>query len=149
RNMDKGRNEQERWGKRIPAVKRKMQATANDQRNSCHSWKLRTASWGNWGTYWSEPEDHQVKSTRSSPCATGHLRNLEQTLNSCRENVSELRSLLVEIKTTASVGEDAAAEEEDAEGKEEDNADTDAAGDNDPAAEEDDAAVDAAEFMWW
>ncbi|TVU45279.1 hypothetical protein EJB05_04761 [Eragrostis curvula] len=43
-----------------------------------------------------------------------HLTNLVRTFNSCREHVSEFRSMLVEIKTAASVGKDAAAEEEDA-----------------------------------
>ncbi|TVU33078.1 hypothetical protein EJB05_24863 [Eragrostis curvula] len=73
-----------------------------------------------------------------------HLTNLVQTLNSCREHVSEFQSMLVEIKTAASVGKDAAAEEEDAERKEK-YAAADAAEDNDPAAEEKDADADVAE----
>ncbi|TVU50489.1 hypothetical protein EJB05_01861 [Eragrostis curvula] len=59
-----------------------------------------------------------------------HLTNLVQTLNSCRENVSEFRSILVEIKTAASVGKYAAAN---------------AAEDNDPAAKEKDADTDSVE----
>ncbi|TVU42005.1 hypothetical protein EJB05_08386, partial [Eragrostis curvula] len=70
-----------------------------------------------------------------------HLTNLVQTLNSCREHVSEFWSMLVEIKTAASVGKDAAAKEEDAERKEK----YAAAEDNDPAAEEKDADADATE----
>ncbi|TVU04271.1 hypothetical protein EJB05_50156, partial [Eragrostis curvula] len=73
-----------------------------------------------------------------------HLTNLVRTFNTCREHVSEFRSMLVEIKTVASVGKDAAAEEEDAERKEK-YAAADAAEDNDPAAEEKDADADAAE----
>ncbi|TVU42184.1 hypothetical protein EJB05_08577 [Eragrostis curvula] len=90
-----------------------------------------------------------------------HLTNLVPSFNSCRKHVSEFWSMLVEIKTAASVGKDAAAEEEDAERKEkyaaadavtdndpateEKDADADAAEDIDPAAEEKDAAADAAE----
>ncbi|TVU51145.1 hypothetical protein EJB05_02553, partial [Eragrostis curvula] len=72
-----------------------------------------------------------------------HLTNLVRTFNSCREHVSAFRSMLVEIKTAASVGKDAAAEEEDAVRKEK-YAAADAAEDNDPAAEEKDADADAA-----
>ncbi|TVU51760.1 hypothetical protein EJB05_03204 [Eragrostis curvula] len=73
-----------------------------------------------------------------------HLTNLVRTFNSCREHIFEFRSMLVEIKTAASVGKDAATEEEDAERKEK-YAAADAAEDNDPAAEEKDADVDATE----
>ncbi|TVU04077.1 hypothetical protein EJB05_50368, partial [Eragrostis curvula] len=66
------------------------------------------------------------------------------TFNSRREHVSEFRSMLVEIKTAASVEKDAAAEEEDTERKEK-YAAADAAEDNDPAAEEKDADADSAE----
>ncbi|TVU03600.1 hypothetical protein EJB05_50787 [Eragrostis curvula] len=93
-----------------------------------------------------------------------HLTNLVRTFNSCREHVSEFRSMLVGIKTAVSVEKDAAVEEEDAAADtaeekyaaadtaednvpaaEEIDADTDAAEDTDPAAEEKDAAADAAE----
>ncbi|TVU42206.1 hypothetical protein EJB05_08599 [Eragrostis curvula] len=73
-----------------------------------------------------------------------HLTNLVRSFNSCRKHVSEFWSMLVEIKTAASVGKDAAAEEEDAERKEK-YAATDAVKDNDPAAEEKDADTDAVE----
>ncbi|TVU31015.1 hypothetical protein EJB05_22677 [Eragrostis curvula] len=73
-----------------------------------------------------------------------HLTNLVQTVNSCREHVSEFQSMLVEIKTAACVGKDTTAEEEDAERKEK-YAAADAAEDTDPAAEEKDADADAAE----
>ncbi|TVU14561.1 hypothetical protein EJB05_38036 [Eragrostis curvula] len=73
-----------------------------------------------------------------------HQTNLVRTFNSCREHVSEFWSMLVEIKTAASVEKDAAAEEEDAERKEK-YAAVDTAEDNDPAVEEKDADADAAE----
>ncbi|TVU04208.1 hypothetical protein EJB05_50234, partial [Eragrostis curvula] len=47
-----------------------------------------------------------------------HLTNLVRTFNSCRKHVSEFRSMLVEIKIVASVEKGAAAEEEDIERKE-------------------------------
>ncbi|TVU04028.1 hypothetical protein EJB05_50411 [Eragrostis curvula] len=73
-----------------------------------------------------------------------HLTNLVRTLNSCHENVSEFRSMLVEIKTAASMGKDSAAEEEDTERKEK-YAAANAIEDNDPAVEKKDADVDATE----
>ncbi|TVU18460.1 hypothetical protein EJB05_34562, partial [Eragrostis curvula] len=158
-NMDKGRNEQERRGKRIPAVKRKMQATADDQ------WRITRMKTKLHRHILADQVmievvnrfDLQAKLLSFmgiSHSKLGELGDFLERAGRPPSEVDEIISLcdrhLTNLVRTASVGEDAAAEEEDAERKKKyADADADAAEDNDPAAEEEDAAADTAEYMWW
>ncbi|TVU51488.1 hypothetical protein EJB05_02920 [Eragrostis curvula] len=131
--------------KRIAAIKRKMQATADDQgRITRMKTKLNREILSN-RVMIAVLNRFDLLANLLSFMGISHskLGKLGDCLD-CREHVSEFQSMLVEIKTATSVEKDAAAEEEDAERKEK-YAATDAAEDNDPAAEEKDADADAAE----